>query len=132
MLPKKYNKLFMNYLKKSCDDCTISNKSLGLLIRSLHLNTPFNMLFIVYFAPKIFVILNTLILFISASFFLLFDGCFLSRLEYYLCKDSFTIVDPFLELLGMEINNTTRNYLTYFVMTFYIYIYFSICYFRFK
>jgi hypothetical protein len=92
---------------------------------------PFNILVIVCLAPKFFVILNTIILFISASLFVLLDGCFLSRLEYYLCKDSFTIVDPFLEMLDIGINNTTRNYMTYYGMSSYLFIYFLIFYIRF-
>jgi hypothetical protein len=131
MIINNFKEQFMNSLKNMCDKSIFDNKTLGIIIRSMHLNAPINMLIVASFAPKLLVIFNTIVLSISATLFVLFNGCFLSKIEYYLCKDSFTIVDPFLIAMDFDVNNINRNIITYYGLTFYVYIYLSILYFRF-
>jgi hypothetical protein len=57
---------------------------------------------------KIFmiVVLFNIIVFIL---FFLFDGCILSRLEHCFTDDSFTVIDPFLMIIGVELTNENRT-----------------------
>ncbi len=42
------------------------------------------------------------------------DGCILSRLEQKIMNDDFTVIDPFLELIRVDITNENRkNYSIY-------------------
>lgn len=86
----------------------LSKKSIGELIRALHFTTPVNLIVLLctsplYICNLVFAyILGILILFI------LFDGCFLTIIEQYYCEDTFTIIDPTLELLQLELTNKNR------------------------
>lgn len=86
----------------------LSKKSIGELIRAVHFATPVNLIVLLCISPLyicnlVFAyILGVLILFI------LFDGCFLTIIEQYYCEDNFTIIDPTLELLQLEVTNKNR------------------------
>lgn len=86
----------------------LSKKSIGELIRAVHFATPVNLMALLCISPLyicniVFAyILGVLVLFI------LFDGCFLTIIEQYYCEDTFTIIDPTLELLQMEVTNKNR------------------------
>ena len=80
----------------------LSDKSLGILIRSFHTSTPVSLLFLSVFAPRY--VINCIVAFLVVVFFLflIFGGCFLTMVENQICNDDFTIADPFLELLEWE------------------------------
>ena len=44
-----------------------------------------------------------------------YNGCPITKLEYYLTRENKTIVDPFLDLFGMKINNNNRYAITIFM-----------------
>jgi hypothetical protein len=131
MFLKDSREKFLNYLKNECDKSKISNKSLGIWIRCFHLNAPFSMILIIIFATKD---LSNVILFsgtMALCLFFIFDGCFLSKLEQYLCEDSYTIIDPLLEIQDIEINHKNRNKYTFICMTVFSCVFFPIYYYRF-
>ena len=87
----------------------ISKKEIGLIIRKLHYLIFIIPFFTVLFVNKTLILLHIVILLIIISLFIFFNGCILSVLEYRLCKDNITVVDPYLNLLFVEINNETRK-----------------------
>jgi hypothetical protein len=66
-------------------------------------------------------------------FFLFFitNGCLLTMLEHRLCGDEFTIADPFIEVLGIELNSKNRVNVSYFIATGFFIFYFLVYYYRF-
>jgi len=86
----------------------LSDKSLGILIRSFHTSTPVSLLFLSVFAPRY--VINCIVAFLVVVFFLflIFGGCFLTMVENQICNDDFTIADPFLELLELEKSSKNR------------------------
>ena len=61
----------------------------------------------------------------------LFDGCTLTMLEERLCKDAYTLVDPFIELYGYEVNYINRKKFTAYIMVPHVLIMILIYYYRF-
>jgi hypothetical protein len=86
----------------------LSDKSLGILIRSFHASTPVSLLFLSLFAPRY--VVNCIVAFLVVVFFLffIFGGCFLTMVENKICNDDFTIADIFLESLEWEKNSKNR------------------------
>lgn len=94
------------------------------IIKSFHFQHIFLSYFSLLFLPKyvfIYVFCVSLFLFIL---FLYLDGCVLSNVEYKLCikKDKFiNIIDPFLYILGKEINTNNRYFYTlYFALLYFL------------
>lgn len=86
----------------------LSKKSIGELIRAVHFATPVNLIVLLCISPLY--ICNLVFAYILGVLFLfiLFDGCFLTIIEQYYCEDNFTIIDPTLELLQLEVTNKNR------------------------
>ena len=131
MILKKCHTELFNFITKLCDEHIIDNRSIGIHIRAFHINAPSMMLLIAIFAPKSIVIINIIFLIIIILLFILFDGCILSRIEDYLCKDNYNIVDPFLQMMKMERNNITTKIFSGYVMSCYMYVFLLLFYFRF-
>ncbi len=131
---KVLEKKILDYCEKMLQSSGISNKNICMLLRSVHFAFPIiNGIILLlgpYFLFKAVLILNIFIF----SLFIIFNGCILSRLEQRFCElgDEYTIIDPFLELCKIPLNNENRkNYSLYsaiicFILTYLIY------YFRFS
>ena len=63
--------------------------------------------------------------------YVLFGGCILTILEQRLCKENYTVVDPFIKLFGLEINSKNRKSFTLCIMLPLLVIIVLIFYFRF-
>jgi len=115
------------YIRKS----NLSDKSVCVLLRTMHFSVPIVTGSILVFGSdawfKRMIYFN---IFVFLLFFI-FDGCILSKLEHRFTDDEFTVIDPFLELIGVELTNQNRTkYSLYssimgFIFTFLLY------YFRF-
>ena len=103
---EKRNKI-VEHFKNTWENGRFSKKSLGIMMRSFHISTPFCFFFITLFAPKNIVWIVLFLLVIILFMFFIFDGCILSMIENKICDDDFTIADPFLELLKWE--KTSKN-----------------------
>jgi len=122
---------FVDFLEKYCTMSSISNKSLGILIRSFHISSPIVIIIIVSCTSKIYALINVIILLIIVLLYIIFNGCVLSILEERLCKDSFLLVDPFIEFANMEVNYKNRKTFTAWIMGPIVLIVLLIYYFRF-
>jgi hypothetical protein len=109
----------------------LSDKSLGIMMRTFHISTPVSYLILSVLAPRFIVnIVAALLLAIFLMFFV-FGGCILSMVENQICNDDFTIADPFLELLEMEKNSKNRFNISLTIFTIYNIIIAIIYYIRF-
>ena len=113
IISSKIKKQILDLLENKINEFSlnsgISKKEFGLIIRKVHYLIFIIPLFTVLFVNKILILLHIVILLIIISLFIFFNGCILSVLEYRLCKDNFTVVDPYLNLLFVEVNNETRK-----------------------
>ncbi len=114
-----------------CSKTRMSKKTLGYALRSYHVSAPIIYLIFVSYASQFMATVMILNLFICLSLFIIYDGCFLSSLEHRLCGDEFTIADPFLEIVGLELSNKNRMFITYCIAGSYTLFFFLIYYFRF-
>ena len=99
----------------------LSMKSIGILIRSFHMASPIGFFMIMLLCPNKFICLFTLgVLVVIAFSFFFFDTCMVSSLENRIIGDEFNIIDPVLELLGMDLNFMNRLKISYGIGCFYI------------
>lgn len=103
------------------------------VIKSFHFQHIFLSYISLLFIPNKSIFIT--IFFISLNLFLMFiylDGCVLSNVEYKLCKKRnekyfINIIDPFLYVLGKEINTDNRYFYTIYLAI----MYFIGCLFKF-
>ena len=94
----------------------ITTRELGIIIRFVHSIMPVLPLLTVLFVSKKLVLFHIIFLIIIIILFFIFNGCILSLLEYRLIKDNYSVADPFLNLILVEITNKTRK--KYTIITF--------------
>jgi hypothetical protein len=73
--------------------------------------------------------INLIVIF--GLFTLVFNGCILTMLEHRLCGDEYTIADPFIEQLDMELNSRNRMIVSYCIAIGYFCFFFLVYYYRF-
>ena len=108
----------------------LSRMSIAQSVRSFHFSSPFFVLFILGYGPLPMVIGAICFLLLIYTFFALFRGCILSRIESELLNDSFCITDPALEVFRMNITNKNRYKISYIVGSVYLLTVIVIIYFR--
>jgi hypothetical protein len=102
----------IRYLENKCNNSKISKKTLGIYIRAAHICAPVNIWLAMLYISKPLCIFFIIILFMVLFLFYIFDGCILTMLEKKLCDDTFTLIDPFLELNSLELNTKNRYNMT--------------------
>jgi hypothetical protein len=130
-ISKEKRNQIVDKIKNLFQSGKLSDKSLGIMMRTFHISTPVSYLILSVLAPRFIVnIVAALLLAIFLMFFV-FGGCILSMVENQICNDDFTIADPFLELLEMEKNSKNRFNISLTVFTIYNIIIAIIYYIRF-
>ena len=110
----------------------MSDKTIGFYLRSLHVHTPIYLLISMWYTKSLFNGIVILIgLGIAFVYFVMFDGCVLSKIEQTLDAQDITIVDPFLEIAGVEKTNKNRMRLSLWFAGGYITLMVLLFYFRF-
>lgn len=128
---KEYRSNIVKNLVKECDKSKISNRTLGIYIRALHICAPLNILLAFLYISKSLYIIILILLLIALVLFYYFNGCILTMLERDLCGDDFTFIDPFIEAYDMEMNNRNRYIVSIRVAIGYILLCLLIFYIRF-
>ena len=118
----------INIIKKITN---LSDKTIGIIIRSYHIVAPRDFIIILLLAPKPFCLITIIFLLIVYFLIFIFSGCFLAIIEQELCGDDFTIIDPILELLKLEKNNKNKMFITFISGGLYLLFILSIYYLRF-
>jgi hypothetical protein len=106
-LSKEKRNNIVDNIKNSFKTGKLSDKSLGILMRSFHTSTPVSFIILSLFAPRYIVNCVVALLVVVFFMFFIFGGCILSMVENKICNDDFTIADPFLESLEWE--KTSKN-----------------------
>ena len=94
----------------------ITKREIGIIIRLFHSMVAVLPLLTVLFVSKKLVLFHIIFLIMIMTLFYFFNGCLLSLLEYRLIKDDYSVADPFLKLILVEISNETRK--KYTIITF--------------
>lgn len=128
---KEVRNKIIKYNIEILESTRIDKKTLGFLIRAYHVNIPIYVLIFMFLSPKWFVEITLLFLFMSLMVFALFDGCFMSMIEKRLDGEDITIMDPFLEVVGLEKNNKSRMAISFIVGPLYISLCLTIYFIRF-
>jgi hypothetical protein len=108
LLSKETRNDIVNYIVQCCNNTRFSPNTIGIILRSFHMSAPIGFLLLCALAPKPIVFLTLFLLMIIFFLFFIFGGCFLSVVENRICKDDFTIADPFLELIQAKKSNKNR------------------------
>lgn len=128
MLSKQLKSRIFDYLIRSLYTTGLSSQSLGHLLRAFHISMPF-ICFLCLLNGNYTVTLGCILFIISSVLaFIVFNGCFLTRLEYMLLQDTFTVVDPMLEFFGLPITKEGRYYITWIMGGLYSVLYSFIFY----
>ena len=109
---KIWMKKNITHLSEKCKHGKLSAKSIGIIIRTIHMTAPYSFVFTLLFGPYFLCNLTIIFLLGVLVSFYTFDSCFLSVLELNLCNDDFVIIDPVLELCDLEINTANRYYIS--------------------
>ena len=109
----------------------LSDKSLGIMMRTFHISTPVSYLILSLLAPRYVVNIVAALLLVIFLMFFVFGGCILSMVENKICNDDFIIADPFLELLELEKTSKNRFNISLTIFTIYNIIIGIIYYIRF-
>ena len=128
---KKCRKRLVEYLYDLLIRTNIPHPILAFVLKSCHFLISYIIALLVIFAPLPIGIIFTGLSLITFGLFFYFKGCFFSQLEYKLHdKDFINIVDPYLAIVGWDINDENRYTITMYIVCFYFAILFSILYWR--
>jgi hypothetical protein len=120
---------FVDWCESFIRKLNISDKSICVLLRTLHFTMPIVTGTIMLIGSKMWfniIVVFNIIVFIL---FFIFHGCILSKIEHRFTDDEFTVIDPFLELIHVELTNENRSkYSLYssimgFILTYGLYCY---------
>ena len=111
-LKKQLRRILREFVDNVDAYTTLSKKSVGFIVRTLHATIPVMALLISAVASKLVCVLNITGMAVVCILFFLFDGCLLTKLEFELCEDNFTVIDPVLELLRIEVTTPNRVFIT--------------------
>ena len=131
VLSSNIKKKILDSLEKKVDmircKTQITRREIGIIIRLFHSMMPVLPLLTVLFVSKKLVLFHIIFLIMIMTLFYFFNGCLLSLLEYRLIKDNYSVADPFLKLILVEINNETRKKYTIitfiFILLYFIFVY---------
>jgi len=129
-MAKDYIKHIINKIN-TFNNGRLSKKSIGEIIRAIHFTTPINIIGLMCISPQYICNLLIIYLVFISIFFIIFDGCFLTIVEQYYCEDTFTIIDPSLELMNIEKTNKNRYLISIPMAIIYLSILFIIYDYRF-
>ena len=99
-----------------CKLSGLSDKSIGIMIRSYHFAMPLLLMLAVLIPDRLIANLAVILFLAIVFMFFLFNGCIISSLENKFCKDDFNIVDPLLEFTRQPINDSSRMVISYFIL----------------
>jgi hypothetical protein len=131
MLNREQKTKIIDGLEKLCETSRVSKKTLGMTLRSYHVSCPFVVIILLFYGSQWCVTIAAMNLFIVFFLFIITNGCILTMLEHRLCGDEFTIADPFIEMMGIELNNQNRVRISYGIAIGYFIFFFLVYYYRF-
>ena len=95
------------------------------------MSLPFVVIILLFYASQWCVTIAGLSLVGVFILFFITNGCLLTMLEHRLCGDEFTIADPFIEYMGMELNSKNQVKISYFIAIGFFIFFFLVYFYRF-
>ena len=108
----KHKKSLVKYIMDKINNSKTPPHIWLLIIKSLHISTPGFALIIFLLGSFELSVVVCIILQLTLSLFIYFNGCFLTTIENKLEKNSTNIIDPYIYILGDIPDNHNRNYYT--------------------
>lgn len=90
----------------------LPDKKVGDMIKLAHGAAPWLLVLSASTLPIYFMPFILMVFFMASGFFLLFNGCCLSSVEFKLCGNDDNIIDPYITLFNQKPTQTTRFYFT--------------------
>jgi hypothetical protein len=131
LINKEQKTRILDYLEEWCGTSKVSKKTIGYTMRSYHVSCPFIVMMFLFYGSQLAVTIVALNLITVFTCFFMFNGCILTMLEHRLCGDEFTIADPFIEYLGLELDSRNRMLISYCIAVSYFMFFFLVYYYRF-
>ena len=129
---KEYRNELIKSIVEKLKQLGLSEKTIGFFMRAYHVNVPIYFFIIMIYGSFTMNVAVIAFLLCALVSFIVFDGCILSRIESELDQDDITVVDPLLELTGIEKNHKNRIQISYCIAAMYLVMTFLIFWFRFK
>ena len=117
---KEYRNEVVKHCIQQLKRLGLSEKTIGFFMRAYHVNMPIYFFIIMIHGSYVVNIGLLMFLFGALISFIVFDGCILSRIESTLDDEDITVVDPTLEILGLEVNNKNRLQVSYVIAGLYL------------
>jgi len=105
---KNLGKQIVTFSEKVLRKTGFTDKFICTVLRFLHFSISIFSGFILLFGSKKWFIIIVIINIIVFTMFFIFHGCLLSKLEHCFTNDEFTVIDPLLMFIGIEITNENR------------------------
>jgi hypothetical protein len=131
MTSRETKKNILDKMEAWCCISNISKKTIGIIIRSLHISSPYVFMIFIMYGSQMLIIVSYIFLICVFFCFILNNGCLLTMLEHRLCGDNFTIADPLIEYYGMEMTSSNRMNISFILGLSFFIIYTIIYYYRF-
>jgi len=129
---RDYRKSVITWQLEHLRSIGLSDKTIGFFVRAAHVHAPIYIIIYLMYIGDIWGASFTIVaLCFGFVYFILFDGCVLSKLEQALDSEDITIVDPFLEMARFEKSNINRMRLSLGLGTGYVLFCMLIVYHRF-
>lgn len=109
---KRLRDILVNFVIDIFRLTDLPDLTIGYIIKILHFLAPWNMLLSAIILPLNMAPIVLLPFFIASGLFILLKGCFLTIVEYKLCKDDFNIVDPYIKLFKQKPTKRLRYIFT--------------------
>jgi hypothetical protein len=107
------------------------NDIIAFMIKAWHFTFVYMAIFVFLFAPIWMGIILTFILLFLLAVYIYLKGCFVSHLEYKLCKKDFiNIIDPYLIAMNYDITNENRYIGTIIIVVLYFCLILPILFYR--
>jgi len=117
---KEYRNEVVQHCIQQLKRLGLSEKTIGFFMRAYHVNVPIYFFIAMIYGSYAVNIGLLIFLFGALISFIVFDGCILSRIESTLDDEDITVVDPTLEILGLEVNNKNRVQVSYVIAGLYL------------
>jgi len=106
---KDCRKKLVNFIYNYLVQTKYSNEILAFMIKAWHFTFAYMTIFVFLFAPLWMGSILSFILLTFLGLYIYLKGCFISHLEYKLCKKDFiNIVDPYLIAMDYDITDNNR------------------------
>ena len=111
---KDYRKSVIKWYIDFFRQLNLSDKTIGFFMRAMHVHTPIYLIIMMVYGNYWGCIMILIGLAFGFAYFIMFDGCVLSKLEQTLDQEDITIVDPYLEMANIEKTNKNRMSISLF------------------